>query len=79
MNIERLARHLKEFTLDEIDMIAECDCKTELEQLLNSNKIMFEQGMYRYVSASYKTFELIKRPNLNLKENLIFKDRKSVV
>ena len=30
MNIEKLAKHLKEFTSDEIEMIAECDCKTEL-------------------------------------------------
>lgn len=75
MNIEKLARHLKEFTLDEINMIAECDCITDLERLLNSNKIVFEQGVYKYVSTSdFKTFELIKRPNLNLKENLIFKN-----
>ncbi len=74
MNIEKLAKHLKEFTLVEINMIAECDCKTELEHLLNSNKIVFEQGLYKYVSTSdFKTFELIKRPNLNLKENLNFK------
>lgn len=49
MNIEKLARHLKEFTLDEIEMIAECDCKTELEQLLNEGKIVFERGRYKYV------------------------------
>lgn len=74
MNIEKLAKHLKEFTLDEINMIAECDCKIELERLLNSNKIVFEQGLYKYVSTSdFKTFELINRPNLNLKENLNFK------
>lgn len=74
MNIEKLAKHLKKFTLDEINMIAECDCKIELERLLNSNKIVFEQGLYKYVSTSdFKTFELIKRPNLNLKENLNFK------
>ena len=48
MNIEKLARHLKEFTLDEIEMIAECDCKTELEHLLNEGKIVFEQGLYKY-------------------------------
>lgn len=48
MNIEKLAKHLKEFTLDEIEMIAECDCKTKLERLLNSNKIVFEQGLYKY-------------------------------
>ena len=48
MNIEKLAKHLKEFTLDEIEMIAECDCIIELERLLNSNKIVFEQGLYKY-------------------------------
>lgn len=48
MNIEKLVRHLKEFTLDEIEMIAECDCKTELEHLLNGGKIVFEQGLYKY-------------------------------
>ena len=48
MNIERLAKHLKEFTLNEIDMIAECDFKTELEQLLNEGKLVFEHGLYKY-------------------------------
>ena len=47
MNIEKLAKHLKEFTLDEIEMIAECDCKTELEQLLKEGKIVFEHGLYK--------------------------------
>lgn len=51
MNIEKLARHLKEFTLNEIEMIAECNCKTELEHLLNENKLVFEQGLYKYVEA----------------------------
>ena len=40
MNIEKLAKHLKEFTLDEIEIIAECDCKTELEHLLNEGKLV---------------------------------------
>ena len=35
MNIEKLAKRLREFTLDEIEMIAETDVETELEQLLN--------------------------------------------
>lgn len=48
MNIEKLAKHLKKFTLDEIEMIAECDCKTELEHLLNGGKIVLEQGLYKY-------------------------------
>ncbi len=54
MNIEKLAKHLKEFTLDEIEMIAECNCKTELEHLLNEGKIVFEQGLYKYVEISMK-------------------------
>ena len=48
MNIEKLAKHLKEFTIDEIEMISECDCKTELELLLNEGKIVLEQGLYKY-------------------------------
>ena len=49
MNIEKLAKHLKEFTLDEINMIAECDCNNKLEHLLISDKIVFEQGLYKYI------------------------------
>ena len=49
MNIEKLAKHLKEFNLDEIEMIAEEDCKTKLEQLLNEGKIAFEQGVYKFI------------------------------
>ena len=29
-------------------MIAECDCKTELERLLNEDKLVFEHGLYKY-------------------------------
>ena len=47
MNIEKLARHLKEFTLNEIEMIAECGCKAALELLLNENKLVFEHGKYK--------------------------------
>mgnify|MGYP006998597621 CR=1 FL=1 len=55
MNIEKLAKHLKEFTLDEINMIAEADVETELEQLLNEGKIAFEQGHYKYVKKVEKS------------------------
>lgn len=55
MNIEKLAKHLKEFTLDEINMIAEENCKTELEHLLNEGKIVFENGMYKYIGKEEKT------------------------
>ena len=54
MNIEKLARHLREFTLDEIEMIAECDCKTELEHLVNKSKIAFKQGLYKYQAEKPK-------------------------
>ena len=65
MNIEKLARHLKEFTLGEIEMIAECDCKTELEQLLNEDKLVFEQGLYKYKEPEQKqTFEFIAKPKI---------------
>ena len=49
MNIEKFARHLKEFTLDEIEMIAECDVKPELTKLLDEGKIIFEKGIYKIV------------------------------
>lgn len=75
MNIEKLTKHLKEFTLIEIEMIAECDCKTELEHLLNEDKIVFEQGLYKYVEISKeKTFELYPKPSFKKKNNLLFSD-----
>ena len=49
MNIEKLAKRLREFTLDEIEMIAEADLKTEIEELLHECKIAFEQGYFKYV------------------------------
>lgn len=75
MNIEKLARHLKEFTFDEIEMIAECDCKTELEHLLNKGKIVFEQGLYKYIEVSeVKTFELYPKPIFRKKRKILFND-----
>ena len=71
--VEKLAKHLKEFTLDEIEMIAECDCKTELERLLNEGKIAFEQGLYKYVEKVEKTFSLLEKPELK-DEKILFKD-----
>jgi len=74
MNIEKLAKHLKEFTLDEINMISEFDCKTELERLLNTNKISFEQGVYKYIEKEMlKTFQLNSKPILKRK-NVLFKE-----
>lgn len=75
MNIEKLAKHLKEFTLEEIEMIAECDCKTELEQLLQKGKIVFVQGLYKYVEKQeIKTFELYPKPTFRKKHKVLFND-----
>ena len=52
MNIEKLAKRLREFTLDEIEMIAEANVETELERLLNEGKIAFNQGCYKYVEKA---------------------------
>lgn len=74
MNIEKLAKHLKEFTLDEINMIAECDCKTELEHLLNSNKICFEQVLYKYKeNINSENYEIFITPNRNI-QNISSRD-----
>ena len=48
MNIEKLAKYLKEFTLDEIEMIAECDVGSELEKLIADGKLSLENGIYKY-------------------------------
>lgn len=73
MNIEKLAKHLKEFTLNEIEMIAECDCKTELEHLLNKGKIVSEQSLYKYVEVSKeKTFELYPKTIFRQKHKVLF-------
>lgn len=75
MNIEKLARHLKEFTLDEIEMIAECDCKTELEHLLNEGKLVLEQDLYKYQALEQKqTFEFVAKPKIYKNKKILFKD-----
>ena len=71
MNIEKLAKRLKEFTLDDIELIAECDCKTKLEQLLNSNKIVFENGIYKYneetkIDENYEIFSPLKNKHIKI-------------
>lgn len=73
MNIGKLAKHLKEFTTDEIEMIAECNCKTELKHLLNEGEIAFEHGLYKYVEKIEQTFSLFEKPELK-DEKILFKD-----
>ena len=73
MNIEKLARHLKEFTFNEIEIIAECDCKSEIERLLNEDKLVFENGLYKYQEIEQeRTFNLFEKPKLK-SERILFK------
>ena len=58
MNIEKLAKHLKEFALDEIEMIAEVDCKISIKQLLNEHKIGFENGKYYCIEQENINFDI---------------------
>ncbi len=48
MNIEKLTKYLKEFTLDEIEMIAECDVLPELEKLITDGKLLLGNDIYKY-------------------------------
>ncbi|MFI3301452.1 MAG: hypothetical protein R3Y28_08565 [Candidatus Gastranaerophilales bacterium] len=70
MNIEKLAKHLKEFSLDEIEMISECDCETALKQLLKANKIEFKNEIYKYIEKksdiNFGVFENIEVKNTSL-------------
>ena len=63
MNIEKLAKHLKEFTLDEIELIAECNCETALKQLLKSSKIAYKNGLYKYIEKKEILFDIFATPN----------------
>ena len=74
MNIEKLAKHLREFTLDEIEMLAEADLKTELEHLLNEGKIVFEQDHYKYIERIGILEYGIFAPQDNHNPQLKFKD-----
>src|SRR5574344_1316393 len=58
MNIEKLAKHLKEFTLDEIEMIAEDDCTIELERLLNEHKLSVSNGLYKFVEKQKEEYSI---------------------
>ena len=75
MNILKLAKYLKEFTLDEISMIAECDVKEDLQMLLLDEKLTFDGEKYKYIEQEIvKSFELNQPPNLKIGERILFKD-----
>lgn len=62
MNILKLAKYLKEFTLDEISMIAECDVKEDLQTLLNDGKLIFDGKKYKYVEKPKTEFGVFIKP-----------------
>jgi len=75
MNILKLAKYLKEFTLDEISMIAECDVREDLETLLHDGKLTFGGEEYKYIEQEIvKTFELNQPPNFKAGGRFLFKD-----
>ncbi len=73
MNIEKLAKHLKEFTLDEIEMIAEINCKTAIKQLLNEHKIEFKNYKYYFIEQEIFDFDIFVTVE-NINSDLTFED-----
>ena len=49
MNILKLAKYLKEFTLEEISMIAECDVNEDVQTFLRNGKLTFDGEKYKYI------------------------------
>ena len=75
MNILKLAKYLKEFTLDEISMIAECNVKEALENFLQDGKLTFDGEKYKYIEQEIvNSFELNQPPELKTGERILFKD-----
>lgn len=76
MNIEKLAKNLKTFTLDEILMLADCnETEVVLLKLEHSGKLLLEGEIYTYIEKT-KTlnFELIEKPNFKAGQRILFKD-----
>lgn len=75
MNILKLAKYLKEFTLDEISMIAEYDVESDLELLLHEGKLTVYGEKYKYVEQfSEIGFKLNEKPDFKKGQRILFKD-----
>jgi|GEM_PF-1070961 len=72
MNILKLARNLKEFTLDEISIFAEYDIRNDLDNFVKGGKINFDGKIYKFVSSTVtdNKFYLNKPKTVNLKNTL---------
>jgi len=65
MNILKLAKNLKEFTLDEIEMLAERNVENEVKTLLKDGLLEFKNGFYKYRENDKVLFlELNQKPEL---------------
>jgi hypothetical protein len=73
MNILKLAKNLKEFTLDEIEMLAECDCKSKLENFIAEGTLKFDGQIYKYLEEIVFPFELVQKTEIKTGERILFK------
>jgi hypothetical protein len=73
MNILKLAKNLKKFTSDEICMLAECDCRGELENLMAQNLLQFDGQVYKYCEKIIFPFELVQKTEIKTGERILFK------
>jgi len=75
MNILKLAKNLKEFTLDEISMLAEYDVQVDLDNLVKSEKLYFDGKIYKFVSSTTaKNIFYFNKPKAENLENSLFID-----
>jgi hypothetical protein len=74
MNILKLAKYLKEFTLEEISMIAEYDVKEDLQTLLKEGKLTFDGEKYKYTEKVKAEFGIFIEPVSKNNNNLLFND-----
>jgi hypothetical protein len=69
---------LKEFTLDEIEMLAECDCRDELENLVQENVLQFDGQIYTYCpNNKILFFELNQKPEIKIGQRITFEQAAS--
>ena len=69
--LEKLARRLKQFTLDEIAMYIE---NPDFETLIEAGKLKFDGKIYTYIDLPNLNFELIEKPELKVESRILFKD-----
>src|SRR5574344_2184301 len=74
MNILKLAKHLKTFTLDEISMLAEKNVSDELKKYLNKNLIVFDGKKYTYILKMDKGLNIYLNLKQMVNSEILFSD-----